>query len=111
MPEICAFRKGRSQNESELPMAYNLFIAYDLDAPGQNYDQVRNAIKSLGLWWQPQFSLFYVHTEYSPQEAYAIVHGAMDSNDKLAVINAASGVISTWDHPPIDQINSIWFAP
>jgi len=92
-------------------MAFNLFIAYDLDSPGQNYDGVRDAIHSLGLWWQPQFSLFYVHTEYSPQEAFAIVAATMDTNDKLAVINAASGVVSTWDHPPIDEINAIWFAP
>ena len=92
-------------------MAFNLFIAYDLDAPGQNYDAVRTAIKSLGLWWQPQFSLFYVHTESSPQEAYAIIIAAMDGNDKLAVINAASGVVSTWDHPPISEINAIWSTP
>jgi hypothetical protein len=92
-------------------MACNLFVAYDLDQPGQNYDAVRDAIKSLGLWWQPQFSLFYVHTNHSPQEAYAIVHGAMDANDKLAVIDASGGVVSTWDHPPIAEINTIWFNP
>lgn len=92
-------------------MAYNLFIAYDLDQPGQNYDAVRDTIKSLGLWWQPQFSLFYVHTNYSPQEAFAQVAVAMDSNDKLAVIDASGGMVTTWDHPPIDEINAIWFNP
>ena len=92
-------------------MAFNLFVAYDLDQPGQNYDAVRDAIKSLGLWWQPQFSLFYVNTRHSPQETYAIVHATMDANDKLAVIDASSGVVSTWDHPPISEINAIWFNP
>jgi len=92
-------------------MAYNLFIAYDLMSPGQNYDAVRDAIMGLGKWWQPQFSLFYVHTDYSPQEAASIVLAAMDPNDRLAVINAQSGVITTWDHPPIDEINAIWFTP
>ena len=92
-------------------MAYNLFIAYDLNAPGQNYDAVRDAIKSLGAWHQFQFSLFYVHTQSSPNEAYATIAAAMDRNDKLAVINAASGVVSDWDHPPIGEINSIWFTP
>lgn len=92
-------------------MSYNLFIAYDLDAPGQNYDAVRDAIKGLGIWWQPQFSLFYVHTEHTPNDAFAIVTAAMDANDKLAVINASGGVVSTWDHPPIDEINAIWFNP
>lgn len=92
-------------------MAFNLFIAYDLDQPGQNYDAVRDAIKALGQWWQPQFSLFYVHTDYSPQDAFAQILRAMDANDKLAVIDASGGVVTTWDHPPIIEINTIWFNP
>ncbi len=43
-------------------MASNLFIAYDLMKPGQNYDAVRDAIRNLGPWYQFQYSLFYVHT-------------------------------------------------
>ena len=39
-------------------MAYNLFIAYDLMQPGQNYEAVRDRIKSLGQWHQFQLSLF-----------------------------------------------------
>jgi hypothetical protein len=91
-------------------MAYNLFVAYDLLSPGQNYDGVRDAIRSLGSWHQFQLSLFYVHTQYSPAEAFAIVHRAMDSGDRLAVIDAASGIVSDWDRPPIEAINTIWFA-
>lgn len=91
-------------------MAFNLFVAYDLDQPGQNYELVRTCIKSLGHWHQFQFSLFYVNTQKTPAEAFAYVFGVMDSNDKLAVINAASGVVSTGDRPPIDAINAIWFA-
>jgi len=89
-------------------MNYNLFIAYDLMSPGQNYDAVRDAIKSLGLWHQFQYSLFFVSTRSSPAEAYATVARHLDGNDRLAVINAASGVVSNWDNPPIDAINSIW---
>ena len=92
-------------------MTYDLFIAYDLLQPGQNYDGVRDAIKGLGLWHQFQLSLFYVHTQHSPAAAFAIVHQAMDAGDKLAVIDAQSGVVSDWDRPPIDEINSIWGAP
>ena len=92
-------------------MAYNLFIAYDLDKPGQNYDAVHTAIKRLGQWHQFQYSLFYVHTERSPSEAYAAVGAAMDPNDRLAIINAESGMVSSWDRPPIDAINAIWFQP
>lgn len=89
-------------------MAYNLFIAYDLDQPGQNYEEVRSRIKALGAWHQFQLSLFYVHTEMTAAQAFAFVHGAMDANDRLAVIDAASSVVSTQDRPPIDAINAIW---
>lgn len=95
-------------------MGYNLFIAYDLLSPGQNYDAVRQAIRDLGPYWQFQFSLFYVHTSYTPAQAYAHVAGALDANDRLAVINAAAGlgaIVSNWDHPPIAEINAIWRAP
>ena len=92
-------------------MSYNLFIAYDLLQPGQNYEAVRDRIKELGQWHQFQLSLFYVNTAHSPQQAYAHVLGAMDANDRLAVIDANSGIVSNWDHPPIDAINAIWFTP
>lgn len=90
-------------------MVYNLFIAYDLMSPGQNYEVVRDRIKSLGPHWQFQFSLFYVQTDLTPEQAHAHILAAMDGNDRLAVINAQSGVVTNWDHPPIDAINAIWF--
>ncbi len=91
-------------------MAFNLFIAYDLMSPGQNYDVVRDKIRELGPNWQFQFSLFYVHTAFTPQEAYARVMSVMDSNDRLAVIIADGGIVTNWDHPPLDAINAIWQA-
>lgn len=92
-------------------MSHNLFIAYDLMAPGQNYEAVRDRIKELGRWHQFQMSLFYVNTEHTPEAAYAYVQQALDGNDRLAVINAERGIVSNWDHPPIEAINAIWFAP
>jgi hypothetical protein len=92
-------------------MAYNLFIAYDLLPPGQNYEAVCEAIKALGPCYKFQYSFWYVHTQHAPTDAYAIVHAAMDAWDKLAVIDADSGIVSNWDHPPIDAINSIWLQP
>ena len=92
-------------------MAYNLFIAYDLIPPGQNYRDVKEAIESLGQFHQFQYSLYYVNTAYSPQEAYGIVNSHMDVGDRLAVIDARAGVVSSGDKPLIDAINLIWFAP
>ena len=90
-------------------MAYNLFIAYDLLEPGQNYDAVRKAIRDLGKWHQFQYSLFYVNTEMTAAEAFAVVQSKMDPNDRLIVIDAQGGVTTTWDRPPISEINAIWF--
>tara|TARA_R110000782_G_scaffold13730_22_gene40363 strand:+ start:5386 stop:5664 length:279 start_codon:yes stop_codon:yes gene_type:complete len=90
-------------------MAHNLFIAYDLMSPGQNYDAVRDAIKSLGQWHQFQFSLFYVHTDLTANQAFAQVGAVMDANDRLAVIDAQQGIVTDWDKPPIANINAIWF--
>ena len=92
-------------------MGYNLFIAYDLMQPGQNYEAVRDQIKNLGQWHQFQLSLFYVHTSQTPQQASAQIFSVMDANDKLAVIDASGGIVSNWDHPPIDAINAIWSNP
>lgn len=92
-------------------MAFNLFIAYDLLPPGQNYEAVSKAIMSLGTYYKFQYSLWYVHTEYNPAQAFAIVQRSMDAWDKLAVINAESGIVTNWDHPPVDAINSIWSSP
>lgn len=95
-------------------MAFNLFIAYDLLGPGrsdEDYERVHEAIESLGSWHPFQRSVWYVHTQYTPGEAYNIVLRAMRATDRLAVINAQSGIVSNWDHPPIEAINAIWFEP
>jgi hypothetical protein len=79
-----------------------------------NYDAVRDAIRALGQWHQFQFSLFYVHTPLSATDAYNRVIAAMDPNDRLAVINCSDqigAIVTTWDRPPIDAINSIWLTP
>lgn len=89
-------------------MSNNLFIAYDLDAPGQNYDAVRDAIKSLGQWHQFQLSLFYVNTYHSAAEAYEIVLASMDGNDKLCVVDAKLAIVNNADKPLLDAINSLW---
>lgn len=95
--------------DQEVTMS-NLFIAYDLNQPGQNYDAVRDAIKALGRWHQFQYSLFYVSTKVSAAEAYALIAKSLDANDRIAVIEANNAVVTNWDKPPIDEINAIWFA-
>ena len=90
-------------------MAYNLIIAYDLIKPGQNYETVRAKIKSLGRWHQPQYSLFYVHTDKTPQQASAAIVSIMDAKDKLAVIDAKLVILHPAVAADIAAINKVWF--
>jgi hypothetical protein len=90
---------------------FNLFISYDLIDPGQNYDAVQRAIKRLGRWYKVQYSVFYVNTSLSAQQAYNFVTLAMDANDHLLVIEARGAVVSS--HMPLNDIaavNAVWFA-
>jgi hypothetical protein len=46
-------------------------------------------------WHQFQYLLFYVNTPHDANAAFAIVRAAQDFNDKLVVIDAVAGVVST----------------
>ena len=76
-------------------MANNLFISYDLHSPGQKYAQVEQAIKALGGWAKIHYSLWYVNSGYTAQQAAEHVWNAMDGNDRLIVVNA-SGNDASW---------------
>lgn len=92
-------------------MPNNLFVAYDLMYPGQNYEAVQNAIKRIGRWYQFQFSLFYIHSDFTAQQAHDAIRASMDANDKLVVIDAASAMVSHYPPMDIQAVNIAWFAP
>jgi hypothetical protein len=91
-------------------MANNLFVAYDLIKPGQNYEAVRNKIKSLGRWYQPQYSLFYLNTAFSFAEVHTAIRTIMDPNDKLAVIDAKQAQMTPYPQADIAAIENLWRA-
>jgi hypothetical protein len=66
----------------------NLFISYDLDAPGQNYQKVIAAIESLGQAMVVHRSLYYVKSSIPVANAEQRVRAAIDRNDRLVVIDA-----------------------
>jgi hypothetical protein len=68
----------------------NLFISYDLNAPGQDYPALIDAIKALGNWAKVQKSLWYVKSTYSASDAVEKVWPKMDRNDSLIVIDATN---------------------
>lgn len=72
----------------------NLHISYDLNSPGQNYETVADAIKSLGSWARVHKSFWYVNSSYSAAEAFNIVWAVMDKNDTLYVVDATNNSAS-----------------
>lgn len=73
----------------------NLFISYDLNAPGQRYDAVAEAIKGLGNWAKVQKSFWYVKSTLSAADAVKRVWAVMDRNDSLIVVDA-TGKQAAW---------------
>ncbi len=71
-------------------MSYNLFVAYDLAIHGQNYVKVEAAINSLGRAVKIQLSMYYLKTDYTYVQAEQHIRNAMDSNDRLIVIEASN---------------------
>jgi len=61
-------------------------ITYDLNKPGQNYDELYEAIKSLGSWWHYLDSTWLVDTNLSTQKIFDRIHPKMDSSDYLLII-------------------------
>lgn len=71
-------------------MANNLFISYDLYNPGQDYQKVITAVKSLGNWAKVQKSFWYVKSTYTASQAVDIIWPNMDTNDSLIVVDATN---------------------
>ena len=71
-------------------MANNLFVSYDLNNPGQGYEKVIEAIKSLGSWARVHKSFWYVKSQYTASQAVDIVWKSMDKNDTLLVVDATN---------------------
>jgi hypothetical protein len=77
-------------SEDDKLMANNLFISYDLMNPGQNYEKVAAAIKSLGTASKLLLSLWYVKSTYTAEQAKDVVATATDPNDKILVVDATN---------------------
>lgn len=65
-------------------------ITYDLNAPGKNYDDLYEKIKSLGAWAHYMDSTWFVDTNYLAEQIRDILIKVMDSNDSLFVSKITS---------------------
>lgn len=58
-----------------------LLITYDLNSPGQNYEAVHEAIKSLGAWYHAMDSIWVVKTTMTTDQANKKIGDAADESD------------------------------
>ena len=61
-------------------------INYDLRRPGQNYDELIKAIKTLGAWWHHLGSTWLVDTSHTATEIWKRLQPHTDSNDTFLII-------------------------
>jgi predicted membrane-bound dolichyl-phosphate-mannose-protein mannosyltransferase len=95
----------------ETVVANNLFVTYDLNTPGKDYDSVFNAIKALGSWAKVQKSVWYVDSQYTCEQAAERIWAVMDANDCLIVIDASSNNASWYNVPQeaSQHMKEYWF--
>lgn len=67
-----------------------LCICYDLNSPGQDYKDLIDKIKSLGMWWHYLDSTWMVNTSRTPVEVRNLLMPFLDSNDELLVFKVGS---------------------
>lgn len=63
-------------------------VTYDLNNPGQRYDDVIQAIKeaSTGVWCTYRESSYLIQSNLSVQQVFDRIAPHLDSNDKLLII-------------------------
>lgn len=64
-------------------------ISYDLNQPGQNYDELHEAIKSCGPWWHYLDSTWLVDTNLTAQAVWNKLSPHTDKNDNILIIGVS----------------------
>ncbi|MFN4364763.1 hypothetical protein [Chryseobacterium hispalense] len=67
-----------------------LLITYDLNNPGQNYEDLYNEIKSYKIWWHHLDSTWIIKTEKSVSQVRDHLGKYIDLNDELLIVKIDS---------------------
>lgn len=57
-----------------------LLITYDLNKPGQNYEELYERIKRLGTWWHYLGSTWIVICPLTPSQAFDRIRESLDAS-------------------------------
>lgn len=77
----------------------NLHVSYDLIKPDKNYEKVIAKVKELGTWAKIHYSYWYVNSTKTASEAVDFLKPALDSNDKVYVVDATNNA-AAWNTLP-----------
>lgn len=61
-------------------------INYDLKRPGQNYEELYQAIKGCGVWWHYLGSTWLVDTSLTASGIWDSISPHVDKNDSVLII-------------------------
>lgn len=81
-------------------------ISYDLNKPGQDYNSLYEAIKSLGSWWHHLDSTWLLDTHYTAQQVSDKLMQTMDKSDRLLVIRVTREYAGWLTQDAWDWLNS-----
>ncbi|HLO83895.1 MAG TPA: hypothetical protein VK203_02615 [Nostocaceae cyanobacterium] len=73
-----------------------IMITYDLKTPGQNYQGLDEAIKSLGNYWHYLGSTWLVDTTHTTKQVRDYLKQFIDYNDRLLVTKVDPSDVSGW---------------
>jgi hypothetical protein len=63
-----------------------LLVTYDLNRPGQEYQDLFEAIKAIGPWWHYLDSTWLLDTNLTANQAYKRLEPHVDKNDHVLII-------------------------
>ena len=81
-------------------------INYDLNQPGQNYDELHAAIKGCGVWWHYLDSTWLVDTNLTAQELWNKLSPHTDKNDNILILGINRDYEGQLPQKAWDWINS-----
>ncbi len=81
-------------------------VSYDLNKPGQNYENLIKELKSSKLWWHYLDSTWLIKTNESANQLSTRIRKHTDSNDQLLVIRVTKDYSGWLPQKAWDWINN-----
>jgi hypothetical protein len=82
-----------------------LMVGYDLNKPGQDYEDLIGFLKDCPAYWHHLDSTWLVRTTLSTSEMRDKLKQFLDKSDELLVINVTGDAWATWG---ISQSGNDW---